>query len=290
MDLPEAVLSPTFALAQPHVARDGTPLVTHIDLYRLDEGGARDFMRKFQWEGMLWVEWADRLEKKDWVERHVHLHFSEDGDGRKIEATFADAPLPSSAQIEAWRQEIGTPDNVIAHCEAVGAVARRVAELLQQRGVFARIEMAHIGGRLHDMLRFVDFLPNKGPISTPEQEARWKPWKERYAGLRHEAAVGQFLREEGFIELSDVVRTHGILPATDPLTIEQKIVFYADKRVISNAVVTVKDRFDDFAVRYAGSGHTKAWEAQAHELERELFPEGAPSVEELTRPLAPGSR
>lgn len=289
LDLPEAVLSPTFALAQPHLGRDGLPLVTHVDLYRLDENGARDFMRKFQWDGMLWVEWADRLKKSDWFERHMHLHFSEDGDGRKIEVTFSDAPLPSSTQVDEWRQRVGTPSNVIAHCEAVGQIAGRVAELLLERGMMVRPDMARLGGRLHDTLRYVDFL-HTSPTATPEQLAMWQPWKDRYAGLRHEAAMAQFLREEGFSELSDVVRTHGILPATEPTTIEQRIVFYADKRAIGSKIVTVAERFEDFGVRYEGSGHTKAWEAQTIVLEKELFPEGPPSVKALTTPPAPGSR
>lgn len=284
--LPEPVLSPTFALAHPHPGRDGSTYVTHIDLYRLDEDGARDFMRKLQWEGGLWVEWADRLSRADWMDRHVHLHLTEDGVGRSVKATFTDVPLPSSAQIADWRERVGTPPNVIAHCETVALIAEKTARLLLARGVFARPELARVGGQVHDMLRFVDFLASAAPTTAPEWDARWKPWKEKYAGLRHEAAVAEFLKSEGFPELAEVVRTHGILPppTVQPLTIEQQVVFYADKRAISNRVVTVKERFDDFAVRYAGSGQTSAWELQALELERELFPAGAPPTTAFTTP------
>ena len=57
------------------------------------------------------------------------------------------------------------------------------------------------------------------------------------------------------------------------MTIEQKILFYADKRVILDKKVTLKERFDDFVTRY-GDGiwtkHAEKWYEQAKEIEEEL--------------------
>ncbi len=290
LDLPEPVLSPTFALAHPHPARDGSVAVTHLDLYRLDEAQAADFMQKFHWEGPLWIEWADRLPRSAWVERFVHAHLLDDGAGRRLELEFADVPLPSSAQIAAWREEVGTPPNVIAHCETVGAVAEACAKRLLQKGVAARPRFAKVGGQLHDMLRFLDFRPG-GPPDMPAALARWAPWRERFQGLRHEAAMALFLHDAGYPELGEAVRTHGILPpaAEGPRTVEQELIFYADKRALGSKIVSVQDRFDDFAVRYADSGQTSAWVQQTLALEHSLFPNGAPTAAELSAASATGA-
>jgi tRNA threonylcarbamoyladenosine biosynthesis protein TsaE len=281
LGLPGDVLSPTFALAHPHLGRDGSVRVTHIDLYRLDEEQARAFMDRLSWEGMLWTEWADRLPRERWQERHIHAHLSDDGTGRRLELAFADAELPSSGQIEAWRAEVGTPPNVVEHCETVGRIARAVAEHLVARGRVVRPALCEAGGRLHDMLRFVDFLPGKGPAVDSALEARWDEWRARFEGQRHEPAAALFLRDRGFAELSEAVRTHGSLPAEERLTIEQKIVFYADKRAIGGRVVSSAERFEDFRERYAGSGQTEAWMLQTEALERELFPDGPPDLAAL---------
>ncbi len=281
LDLPGDVLSPTFALAHPHLGRDGSVRVTHIDLYRLDEEQARSFMDRLSWEGMLWTEWADRLPRESWQEKHIHAHLADDGTGRRLELAFADAALPSSDQIDAWRAEVGTPPNVIEHCEAVGRIAKALAEELIARGQVVRPALCESGGRVHDMLRFVDFLPGKGSPSDSALEGRWDEWRTRFAGLRHEAAVALFLRDRGFPELSEAVRTHGSLPAEERLTTEQKLVFYADKRAIGDRVVSSAERFEDFRVRYAGSGQTDTWMEQTVALEHELFPGGAPDLAPL---------
>lgn len=282
LGLPGDVLSPTFALAHPHLGRDGSVRVTHIDLYRLDEEQARSFMDRLSWEGMLWTEWADRLPRDKWQERHIHAHLSDDTLGRRLELTFADVPLPSSAQIEAWRVEVGTPPNVVEHCEAAGRVARAVAEHLLEHGRIVRPALCEAGARLHDLLRFLDFLPGKGPApADAEFEARWTDWRARFAGVRHEPAGALFLRDRGFPELSETVRTHADLPSEERLTTEQKVVFYADKRVIGSRVVSSAERFEDFRVRYKDSGLTESWIDQTVALERELFPDGPPDLASL---------
>jgi hypothetical protein len=132
---------------------------------------------------------------------------------------------------------------------------------------------------VHDLLRFVDFPSDFQKLFTPtkEQLSVWKNWKTQYDGLKHEEACATFLRARGFDALASIVEVHGLrLPSPNRATIEQKLLFYADKRVKFDEVVSLDERFDDFCERYGKGKQSKEstiWYKEAKELEKELFPE-----------------
>ena len=138
---------------------------------------------------------------------------------------------------------------------------------------------------MHDLLRFLDFRPGaSGPFSSvyPEdQQAVFDFWKNHFAGFKHESACAAFLRERGYEALGAMVETHGLsAPGESAMkTIEQKLLFYADKRTRYDQIVSLQERFEDFRDRYAGgrdSEQSRFWYDEVRALEVELFPEGAP--------------
>lgn len=109
---------------------------------------------------------------------------------------------------------------------------------------------------------------------------------DRYPG-RHEDACAALLRERGFSTVAAIVEPHGLrLPSPDRQTVEQQILYYADKRVAFDTVVTLEERFADFRKRY-GPGReeeAKLWYGEACTVEAQLFPDGPPasSVPQIT--------
>lgn len=273
----EHVTSPTFALAQSYRTAQGSPF-THMDLYRLLRSDAREQVRATEEHGGIrCIEWSDRLEDVPVEEPQIHVALSERGSGRVLRIRFEDVPLPSEHQIRQWRSEVQLPANVIAHSDAVASFASSLAEKLLARGVIVRTQMLVLAGMVHDLFRFIDFRDGAGPPDvriTEDQLRVWEPWKARWKELRHEAACARFLEEQGFYALACVVAVHGLsLPSPERITIEQKLLFYADKRVMGATVVSLEERFRDFQHRYSSGLETtesRIWYEEAKRMEDEL--------------------
>lgn len=271
----EAVTSPTYALEQRYETTVGT--VSHIDLYRLDPSAAVEFMTQLDDDAVLrCVEWAERAD----LHGDIHIELREDREkaGRHLTIAFADMPLPTAQDIVTWRDEVSLPENIIKHCDAVADLAASLATELQQTGIIIRPLALKRAAEVHDLLRFVDFTPGAGPKQA--EDPAWQQYKKQYDGLRHEQACAEFLRDRGFRALANIVEVHGLqLPAPQRSTIEQKLLFYADKRVMQDTVVSLDERFADFRNRYSDGKHTEEgsiWYQEARTLEQELFPSGTP--------------
>lgn len=281
----QAVTSPTYALEQRYPSARGTFL--HLDLYRLSPADAAALVHSTaDHDGVRCIEWADRLEGSAVLagEPCIHVLLGERGTGRSIEITFDDIALPSPERIDRWRADVRLPEHIVRHCEAVGAFARVLALHLADAGIVARPEALLFAGRVHDLLRFLDFRPDASPSDfriTEEDRRCWERWAQRHPGLRHEAACAAFLREQGYPALAAIVETHGLpSPAPERSRTEQQVLFYADKRVMIDRVVTLEERFQDFAIRYGNgvpSPDGLRWYDEAQAVERTLFPHGIPA-------------
>lgn len=279
------VTSPTYALEQRH--ESGTIPLTHIDLYRLSPAQSLALAQSSEEvRGIRCIEWANRLPEAYRTSLHsISLQFAETDrqNERMIETTFADLPLPSSADVSAWRTQMRLPAHIAAHCDCVAEVCVRVCEELARQGRAARSEALYCAGQLHDLLRFIDFIPTAAPVGTPNDvllEPHWQMIRQRYPSLKHEQAAAAFLAEKGYPELGLIVSTHGLsLPSPPRPHLEQAILYYADKRALGDRLATLTERFDDFAKRYTKGVRTEEsliWEQEAKQVEKMLFPDGAP--------------
>jgi tRNA threonylcarbamoyladenosine biosynthesis protein TsaE len=285
LGIESALTSPTYALEQRYQTK-GFGELLHIDLYRLKPAQARSLLAATDdHPGIRCIEWPDRLEGdlREHFPTSIDIALAEEGSERLLEAIFRDVPFPSSEEIEQWRREVALPPNVIAHCEKVAEICDRLAQHLIERGEIVRRETLFAAAQAHDLLRFLDFSPETTPagvVRTAEDEARWKPWRERYKGLRHEEACTAFLRERGYDAFGDIVAVHGLhAPSPTRATIEQRVLFYGDKRVIGDRLVTVEERFEEFLHRYGKGRKTpqaQFWFEETKAAERSLFPQGVP--------------
>lgn len=282
LGIEEPLTSPTYALEQRYETNRGVPLI-HLDLYRLNE---RDSVALVQSTddvpGIRCIEWANRLPESMKDRDAISLHLEEDHDGRLLTASFDDTTIPTEKQIDAWRAETMISPHITAHCETVARVVSILADALLKEGCIVRKDALVAAARLHDLLRFVDFKGEKpaGIVETEEEQRTWDTWKNRYPVTKHELACSLFLADQGFTVLSSIVETHGLrAPLPRMQTIEQKLLFYADKRCINDRIVSIDERFDDFVIRY-GKGQKSAdhetWYTFTKDIERELFPDGIP--------------
>ena len=135
--------------------------------------------------------------------------------------------IPSKEECERILREHEVPQHIIDHSLKVAELSAEVAEAVASRGVSVDRELVVAGALLHDIAKL-----REGDH------------------MREGAAI---LRGLGFPRVADVVERHGILTVDDdnlPQTIEDKIVYYADKRVISDRLVSLEERFDYLAEQY----------------------------------------
>lgn len=243
----EHVTSPTYALEQRYDSSLGT--MSHIDLYRLNADSAHRFLDECDEATIQCIEWPERSNTRGDIE--IQLQEDRDQHGRKLTVTFHDQPIPPDSTIELWRSDAESPAHIIEHCNVVADTAVALAKELTARGMIVRLDALRAAAKLHDLLRLTD---------------------------NHEAACASFLQEHGFNAIASMVATHGTntQPASRK-TIEQKLLYYADKRVMHDTVVSVQERFDDFKTRYTEGRDTPEsvmWLKETLELEQELFPDG----------------
>ena len=280
----DPVTSPTFALEQRYRTHQVGELL-HIDLYRLAPKEAEIFLRhSADHQGIRCVEWADRLPASARTEGiHIHLEDPPGKKGRGLTVTFDDLRIPTDAEIEAWRIDVCLPLMICRHSDAVAEMADHLSAALMTQGKLIRLKALHAAGRTHDLLRFIDFGKGASHIEregNPEHEKRWEEIKAQYPRMRHEAACSAFLEEKGYPAIARMVKTHGLtLISPDRITIEQKLLYYADKRIKLDEVVSLEERLRDFTERYSRKGfleESDAWYEEARRTEKELFPDGPP--------------
>ncbi|MFH1670547.1 MAG: tRNA (adenosine(37)-N6)-threonylcarbamoyltransferase complex ATPase subunit type 1 TsaE [Patescibacteria group bacterium] len=308
LGISERLTSPTYALEQRYRTKRYGELL-HIDLFRLSKTQAEEVSSSSEdHEGIRCIEWSDRLQiatqqsgifikLKDIGIRNMeygietntasHSEFRIPNSGTQADnkhintctIRFADIALPSPEEIKQWREEVHLPQHICEHCDAVADFAIIAANEITAQGRIVRQMALKCAAELHDIVRFVDFA-QRIPVYVNEEipssiKTHWEQWKKRYDGLAHEAAGAAFLREKGFDALANIVTTHGLNTPNPPdMTIEQKLLFYADKRVKFTEVVTLDERFKDFINRYKGTGKedgAENWLLEAKALEVELF-------------------
>ncbi|MDO8468352.1 MAG: tRNA (adenosine(37)-N6)-threonylcarbamoyltransferase complex ATPase subunit type 1 TsaE [Candidatus Peribacter sp.] len=285
LGITQRLTSPTYALEQRYPLEHFGELL-HIDLYRLSAKDALHLIHSSDHHhGIRCIEWADRLPDGTPDDACITIHLSErqDGAGRDLTVTFQDIALPSPEQVRRWREEVCLPHLIARHCDAVSDAAVRLGEELIQRGHIVRLGALRAAASVHDLLRFVDFHRGTGHIEkeiNPDHERTWEEVKAGYPGLHHEAAAAKFLVGKGFPELAEIVRVHGLtLADSTRITTEQRLLYYADKRVKIDEVVSLEERLRDFTERYSHLGQLResdAWYEEARKTERELFPDGPP--------------
>lgn len=140
--------------------------------------------------------------------------------------------LPTRKECLKLLNEYKLLKNMQRHVLEVNKVANFLAKKLKEKRVDINLELVDRASLLHDLDKFHTLKNKRG----------------------HGFIAADILRKKGYKKLATIVNKHilsSILDKKTKLKIwEEKIVFYADKRVKGDRIVSLKTRFNDLKKRY----------------------------------------
>jgi len=194
--------------------------------------------------------------------------------------------LPTHKQCFDLLQEYRVPRHIMRHCLVAAQLGVFLAGKLRERGVRIDIDLVDRACLLHDLVRTCDFHePDYDKFEqtvTEEDKAKWEQIRARYKDTNHEDAACDILKDK-YPVLALTIKKHRYTAILDealrPRTWEEKIVYYADMRVMGDRIVPLKVRLQDAHIRNihlrsSNSGRrvdTGAADALIQELEKEIF-------------------
>ena len=269
----------------------------HYDLYRLNPGddlSSIGFDETIEDEKAInVVEWADRIVLLP--KKYIRIEFEDMGEMHKITIKFVDPEIVPKEKIEEFYEELACPIHVRKHIKQVTNVAMKIADNYLKQGEIINLNLLYSGAMLHDVARVCDFyeLDKKHFVEeiTDEKWSRWEDLRKTHKGLHHADIASKFFADLGYTKTANLIYIHkSRVIALEPEllnTIEKKILFYADKRVKHDEIVTLSERFKDGWERYGihDDKQTRKLfeevEERTFELEKELFEGLGISPEEI---------
>lgn len=183
-------------------------------------------------------------------------------------------------------KEYAVPPHIIEHSMATAKLAVFLAKRLKEKGIAIDIELVDRACLLHDIVRFCDFQESQytkyGKNITEQQKVKWRQLRAKYKAVPHEYAAYEILKDK-YPVLALTVKKHRYMALLDeeerPKTWEEKLVYYADKRVMHDKIVPLKERLTEGHERNA---HLHGSEVQSkintakvdpliYKLEKEIF-------------------
>jgi len=167
----------------------------------------------------------------------------------------------------------GEFSNIFRHSNKVNAVSMFIATKLEESGVDIDLKLVDSASLLHDIKK--------------AEEIKTEDWGS------HEKRADDFLRAKGYEKIADVILKHRseeiIINDIDTMTWEEKIVYYADKRVKHDEIVTIEERMRDGFERYSKiyKNHDfvdkhKEIKAQLERLEKQIFDKAGINPQDIT--------
>jgi uncharacterized protein len=131
--------------------------------------------------------------------------------------------IPTAKNCRQLLEKYNTPAHIILHCQKVWEVARVLGEGMLRRDHPLDMALLQASCLLHDIGKYPSIL-NRSKF--------------------HDLHGERILEQEGFPDVASIVGQHVILRSKrgDPIK-EEQVLFYADKRVVHDKVVSLKDRF-----------------------------------------------
>ena len=164
--------------------------------------------------------------------------------------------VPSIVDCYALMDRYEMLDNIKAHSLMVEKVARVIAQGLREARKSVSLELTSAGALMHDIA--------KTPCLT--------------SGEDHAARGQEICDDNDLNEIAEIVGEHVRLKSFDPhLDISEKeIVYYADKRVNHDVVVSLEERMKYLLLRYGKNKrhlrtHIRENFKLAKEVEKKLF-------------------
>jgi molybdenum cofactor cytidylyltransferase len=163
----------------------------------------------------------------------VLLDLDTEEDYRRLTARCKNEDLPTNEECRNLMSDVlAVPAAVRAHCQAVAAVAVKIAEALVKTGISLNVDLVRAAALVHDI-------------------AREQP--------NHAEAGARLLQELDYARMAAIVRVHMDVEAgPDQVPDEGWIVFLADKLVVGDRLVTLKERFERKTAKYGTNAEALA--------------------------------
>ncbi len=158
---------------------------------------------------------------------------------------MSESRLPTKAEALDILVKTGCSKRVIDHCKTVARFSIKVAKAFQEKNVDIDIQLVEIGGLLHDIGRSKTHTVDHGFIGGEIARSLALPQSVVKAIERH---VGGGIPKEEAKQLGWPTRSYL------PLTWEEKIVCYADKRVEGLRIVPIKQALRSY-IAHLGRNH-----------------------------------
>jgi len=142
--------------------------------------------------------------------------------------------LPNRKQCLALLEEHSVPENIVRHSLAVEKVAVFLVQKLKEAGEKVDIGLVSRAAILHDIGKAEGLKKNVDHVSLSKK----------------------MVFEAGFPSIAEVVGKHALFQPFEEKpfsSLEEKIVFYADKRVKHDKIVSLEERFKYLLERYGTS-------------------------------------
>jgi uncharacterized protein len=162
---------------------------------------------------------------------------------------MTDCSLPTHKESLALLAEYHVPAHIVRHSLAAAKLAVFLAQRLSDKGVTVDIDLVERACLLHDIMRVCDFggsdyLQFERGLAEKEK-AKWRKLRARYEKTFHEEAACDILKRK-YPRFALVIRKHRYMSLLDdrsgPNTWEEKLVYYADKRVMHEKIVPLEER------------------------------------------------
>jgi uncharacterized protein len=163
--------------------------------------------------------------------------------------------IPTAITCRQLLEKYNTPAHIILHCQKVWEVARVLGEGMLRQEYPLDMALLQASCLLHDIGKYPSIL-NRSKF--------------------HDLHGERILEQEGFPRVGNIVGQHVILRSKrgDPLK-EEHVLFYADKRVVHDEVVSLEDRFvylfDTYAKTPEAVDRLMVMKEDTMWLEREIF-------------------
>lgn len=197
-----------------------------------------------------------------------------------------DCSLPTSKECLALLAEYHVPAHIVSHSRAVAKLAVFLAQKLNENGAAVDVTLLDRACLLHDLLRVHDFKEsdfNRFEQTLPEEEKpKWRLLRAKYKISSHEDAAHDILKEQ-YPVLALAIKRHRYMAMLDekdrPNTWEEKLLYYADKRVMHETIVPLKERLAEGHKRnvfsHGSAAQSKINTAKVdlliYEMEKEIF-------------------
>jgi putative nucleotidyltransferase with HDIG domain len=197
-----------------------------------------------------------------------------------------DCSLPTRKVCLALLAEYHVPQHIVSHSKAVAKLAVFLAQRLNENGSTVDIELLEKACLLHDLLRVNDFKESdykNFERNLPEgKKEKWRQVRAKYKQSNHEQAAYEILKKK-YPALVLTIRRHRYMALLDekdkPESWEEKLLYYADKRVMHDRIVPLKERLSEGHKRNVylhGSAeqskiNTVKVDPLIYEMEKEIF-------------------